>query len=411
MFELPLLNTVILLSSGVTVTYAHHSLIQGNRSGVIYGLIATIVLAIVFTALQGIEYTVSSFTISDSVFGSCFYFGTGFHGLHSYSKWGKNNSAKRYPYFRFYSTKSSLKLPLELGKKSTMLNPWFITGFTDAEGCFSIRVRKTTRTRLGWHVEAVFSIGLHLRDLPLLLKIQSYFGGIGRISKGKKNCMLFVSSIQDLTAIIIPHFIKYELITKKRIDFIFFKSVIDIINAKEHLTMEGLQKIVSFKASINWGLTDVLKVAFPKTIPVLRSLDVNTEIIHPYWMAGFVSGEGCFSITANKSSSKSFIRLIFCISQHNRDEELIKSMVDFFGCGTYCKSSLNRTTISYQCCKIADNCEKIIPFFEKYKIEGIKYKDFEDWCKIAKIIQTKDHLTEEGFNQINQIKSGMNKRR
>src|SRR3954462_5037728 len=80
-FELPLLNTVILLSSGVTVTYAHHSLIQGNRSGVVYGLIATIILAIVFTALQGIEYTVSSFTISDSVFGSCFYFGTGFHGL------------------------------------------------------------------------------------------------------------------------------------------------------------------------------------------------------------------------------------------------------------------------------------------------------------------------------------------
>ena len=81
-FELPLLNTVILLSSGVTVTYAHHSLIQGNRSGVLYGLVITVILAIVFTALQGIEYTVSSFTISDGAFGSCFYFGTGFHGLH-----------------------------------------------------------------------------------------------------------------------------------------------------------------------------------------------------------------------------------------------------------------------------------------------------------------------------------------
>jgi len=57
-FELPLLNTIILLSSGVTVTYSHHSL------------------------LQGIEYTVSSFTISDGTFGSCFYFSTGFHGLH-----------------------------------------------------------------------------------------------------------------------------------------------------------------------------------------------------------------------------------------------------------------------------------------------------------------------------------------
>jgi len=81
-FELPLLNTVILLSSGVTVTYAHHSLIQGNRSGSLYGLVYTILLAIIFTALQGIEYSVSGFTISDGIYGSCFYFGTGFHGLH-----------------------------------------------------------------------------------------------------------------------------------------------------------------------------------------------------------------------------------------------------------------------------------------------------------------------------------------
>jgi cytochrome c oxidase subunit 3 len=81
-FELPLLNTIILLSSGVTITYAHHSLIQGNRKGALYGTIVTIVLAIIFTGFQGLEYTVSSFTISDSVYGSCFYFGTGFHGLH-----------------------------------------------------------------------------------------------------------------------------------------------------------------------------------------------------------------------------------------------------------------------------------------------------------------------------------------
>lgn len=81
-FELPLLNTVILLSSGVTVTYSHHSLIQGNRAGTLYGLVYTVILAIIFTALQYVEYTVSSFTISDGTFSSCFYFGTGFHGIH-----------------------------------------------------------------------------------------------------------------------------------------------------------------------------------------------------------------------------------------------------------------------------------------------------------------------------------------
>jgi len=81
-FELPLLNTILLLSSGVTVTYAHHSLIEGNRAGTLYGLLYTVLLATIFTFFQGVEYTVSSFTISDGVFGSCFYFATGFHGLH-----------------------------------------------------------------------------------------------------------------------------------------------------------------------------------------------------------------------------------------------------------------------------------------------------------------------------------------
>jgi cytochrome c oxidase subunit 3 len=95
-FELPLLNTIILLSSGLTVTYGHHCLIQGNRAGAIYGLTYTILLAILFTILQGVEYSVSSFTISDGIFGSCFYFATGLHGIHviigtillSYS-WGR----------------------------------------------------------------------------------------------------------------------------------------------------------------------------------------------------------------------------------------------------------------------------------------------------------------------------------
>jgi len=81
-FELPLLNTVILLSSGATITYAHHSLIQGERKGALYGSIATVLLAIIFTGFQGVEYSVSSFTISDGAFGTCFFFGTGFHGLH-----------------------------------------------------------------------------------------------------------------------------------------------------------------------------------------------------------------------------------------------------------------------------------------------------------------------------------------
>ena len=84
-FEIPLLNTILLLSSGSTITYAHHSLIQGGkngRKGTILGVILTIVLALIFTALQGLEYYEAPFTISDGAYGSTFFFATGFHGLH-----------------------------------------------------------------------------------------------------------------------------------------------------------------------------------------------------------------------------------------------------------------------------------------------------------------------------------------
>jgi cytochrome c oxidase subunit 3 len=81
-FAIPLLNTILLLSSGAFVTYAHHALIQGDRKGAIRGTLVTVILAIIFTAFQAYEYSQAPFTIADSVFGSAFFASTGLHGLH-----------------------------------------------------------------------------------------------------------------------------------------------------------------------------------------------------------------------------------------------------------------------------------------------------------------------------------------
>lgn len=80
--ELPLLNTIILLASGATITYSHHALIQGNRKHALSGLFITLWLIIIFVICQYIEYTNAAFTISDGVYGSVFYAGTGLHFLH-----------------------------------------------------------------------------------------------------------------------------------------------------------------------------------------------------------------------------------------------------------------------------------------------------------------------------------------
>jgi len=81
-WEVPFLNTMILLSSGASVTWAHHAIVVGDRDQAIQGLRVTVGLAILFTSLQVFEYRNASFTMSDSVYGSTFYMATGFHGFH-----------------------------------------------------------------------------------------------------------------------------------------------------------------------------------------------------------------------------------------------------------------------------------------------------------------------------------------
>nr|BAX09156.1 cytochrome c oxidase subunit III [Parapercis cylindrica] len=81
-FEVPLLNTAVLLASGVTVTWTHHSVMEGNREEATQSLALTILLGFYFTYLQAMEYDEAPFALADGVYGSTFFVATGFHGLH-----------------------------------------------------------------------------------------------------------------------------------------------------------------------------------------------------------------------------------------------------------------------------------------------------------------------------------------
>lgn len=78
----PLLNTLILLCSGATITYSHHSITAGNKKEAVWALLLTIILAVFFTFFQAFEYISADFTITDGIYGSTFYMATGFHGFH-----------------------------------------------------------------------------------------------------------------------------------------------------------------------------------------------------------------------------------------------------------------------------------------------------------------------------------------
>jgi cytochrome c oxidase subunit 3 len=81
-FGIPLTNTSLLLTSGATVTWAHHSIVAREKKEAIEALILTILMACLFTGFQIMEYLVAVFSINDGIFGSCFYLATGFHGFH-----------------------------------------------------------------------------------------------------------------------------------------------------------------------------------------------------------------------------------------------------------------------------------------------------------------------------------------
>ena len=294
-----------------------------------------------------------------------------------------------------------------------------VTGFTDAEGSFIISVTKSSTNRLGWSTQPYFKISLHKKDLPILKKYKSYFKDAGKIEitgKGRDSLSYVISSKAQIMAVVLPHFDKYPLITQKRAHYELFKRIIYIMNNQKHLTEEKLQEIINNKASLNLGLSDKLKIAFPNTIPVSRPLFENIKVPHPQWLSGFVSGEGCFFVLTSKSPTGDFgynIKIRFILSQHVRDEQILKILVSYLGCGNFRKEKpkWNTEMSYYSVTKFEDNYEKIRKFFFNYPILGEKAKDFNDWCRVAEIIKNNAHLTKKGLNQIIKIKEGMNKGR
>jgi hypothetical protein len=100
----------------------------------------------------------------------------------------------------------------------------------------------------------------------------------------------------------------------------------------------------------------------------------------------------------------------FQITQHSRDITLMESLIKFWDCGS-CSQPLDYNHVDFRVRNFSDLIEKIIPFFQKYPVLGVKAKDFVDWCKVAEMMQNKAHLTASGLEEIRKIKAGMNKGR
>lgn len=303
----------------------------------------------------------------------------------------------------------------------TSLNPYYVSGLVEREGSFTWKTFENNAYKAGWGTHPLFHIVLHSIDKELLEKIQIFFGAFALQGKGqrgyskiyvtKDKCDYVVQSINEIR-ILLDHFDKYPLITEKKADYILFKGMVDLIIRKEHLTSEGLQKIVNFKAALNRGLSNKMWQAFPKTIPVERPKVLLKSIPDPNWLVGFVDGEGSFVVTISLNSNKSGfrVRLEFSVCQHLRDEELMNQSNRIFRLWKTIMDSRS-PLISFRVKKFSDIIDIIIPFFKKYPLQSVKNLNFMDFCKVAEIMKVKGHLTVEGLEEVRDIRNNMNTKR
>lgn len=215
--------------------------------------------------------------------------------------------------------------------------------------------------------------------------------------------------------VIIPHFTIYCLISQKKSDFLLWSKVVEMLANKNHLNQKGFLSILSYYASINRGISPKVQSFHPNIIaqpkPVLN-LPLNLD---PYWVSGFVAGDGGFSIYVNKSVDHILDKKVyyaFHITQHSKDLQLMRLFVKFFDCGLV---HIRSNPLTPRCDFIVQDKEsivnKIIPHFSFYPLENLKQKDFLDFKKGMIIVNDNKHNTEQGLRIIKALSLNMNKGR
>jgi len=284
---------------------------------------------------------------------------------------------------------------------------WFV-GFTDGEGCFSIRIQNEKTISL------IFTIELHKDDVEVLHKIANGLG-VGRVlvNKNKDSALFFISKFEDINSVLIPLFKNFPLQTTKHLDFISFADAASIIfnsrNLKKKLSLLELEKLIDLKQSIN---TKRLIINEEE-----NKLLVDKVYISKWWLLGFIEGEGTFGykhlvpyfqIAQNKKN----LFVLKAIEAYLK-EELVPSLINSENKELEFKYNLNKLTGVYSMTfeKVDNNFYHLIPFFESLTFLSRKSLDYEWWVLSVFIHKLGYFYLPEGKQIALQISSSTNKYR
>ena len=133
------------------------------------------------------------------------------------------------------------------------LDAQWITGFVDGEGCFFVGINPHAEMTAGFQVLPEFTVVQHERDVQVLHALKAHFGcGVVRVNHGDRMAYR-VRSVKHLLEHIVPFFVKHPLKTKKNVDFLKFRDVLLLMEAGNHLTVDGIERIRSIASQMNRG--------------------------------------------------------------------------------------------------------------------------------------------------------------
>lgn len=235
------------------------------------------------------------------------------------------------------------------------------------------------------------------------------FLGVGNVfsNKNGKSACFMVSKLNDLINVILPHFKKYPLQSDKSVDFKLWVMCINILAKKEHLTLEGLTKIISIKSALNKGLSENLKLTFKDVKPLERlKCRIDETPLNPYRVSGFSEGDSSFHVSISKLTNQ--VRIIYSIGLNKRDLPLILKIQEFFG--GVGNISNYKNAVQYIIASLKSIDKILIPHFDSYVLKSNKLHNYLIWKEILGLVKSKAHLTQEGLKKIYTLKEILNEK-
>lgn len=232
------------------------------------------------------------------------------------------------------------------------ISPWYITGFTNADGCFSLHVERSHTSRYGYRFSPVFTITQHQRSQDVLIAIQETFQ-CGNCVIQHKECINYtVRGHKQLSQVVIPHFLKYPLRGAKYTQFQQWYQLVQRLQTGEHTSPQGFVNILGtlstsrFTSSLQKRKCQTILETMRQKWNVSPHHVVSTVLAPVYkkvplerdFVTGFIDGDGCFSVSYRKNGR---VDVSFSIVQSRISEDLLWDLKTFFGVGNVYRPTLN----------------------------------------------------------------------